>query len=227
MEKFGFAWISSCESGLFKGLRRPPGKKMRSRSSGGHNQRFSRVIDPAVRRGIGVWVRSIVRIIHGEGDRNTDFCFAEEIASKKRLAGRRQIRGPRERRFRPRSSFDERASGKKSHHWFPRRSSVCGQNGHAKTNERMTAALDDGRSARRAGDGAPVEFRRAVDAARCAVEVRNAMIGRNVAAPADRRIAFRIGVPRRATASRPSLKYIPKMGRPFGSPSSLSAAMAG
>jgi TolB-like protein len=51
-----------------------------------------------------------------------------------------------------------------------------------------------GRVVKRTGDGAIVEFRSAVDAVRCAIEVQNAMVERNAEAPADRRIVFRIGI---------------------------------
>jgi adenylate cyclase len=51
-----------------------------------------------------------------------------------------------------------------------------------------------GRVVKRTGDGAIVEFRSAVDAVRCAIEVQNAMVERNAEAPEDRRIVFRIGV---------------------------------
>jgi adenylate cyclase len=51
-----------------------------------------------------------------------------------------------------------------------------------------------GRVVKRTGDGAIVEFRSAVDAVRCAIEVQNAMVERNAEAPEDRRIVFRIGI---------------------------------
>ena len=44
------------------------------------------------------------------------------------------------------------------------------------------------------GDGAFVEFRSAVDAVRCALEVQVAMVERNAGVPEDRRIVLRIGV---------------------------------
>jgi adenylate cyclase len=44
------------------------------------------------------------------------------------------------------------------------------------------------------GDGPLVEFASVVDAVRCAVEVQREMIARNAAAPAERRIEFRIGI---------------------------------
>ena len=47
---------------------------------------------------------------------------------------------------------------------------------------------------KRTGDGALVEFRSVVDAVRCAIEVQNAMIERNVGVAADHRIEFRIGI---------------------------------
>jgi adenylate cyclase len=51
-----------------------------------------------------------------------------------------------------------------------------------------------GRVVKRTGDGALVEFRSVVDAVRCAVEIRNAMVERNAGVPAERRIEFRIGI---------------------------------
>src|SRR5277367_113419 len=57
-----------------------------------------------------------------------------------------------------------------------------------------TIAVHHGRIVKRTGDGAIVEFRSAVDAVRCAVEVQNAMVERNAEVPEDRRIVFRIGI---------------------------------
>jgi len=57
-----------------------------------------------------------------------------------------------------------------------------------------TIAVHKGRVVKRTGDGAIVEFRSAVDAVRCAIEVQDAMIERNAGAPEDRRIVFRIGI---------------------------------
>ena len=57
-----------------------------------------------------------------------------------------------------------------------------------------TIAVHKGRVVKRTGDGAIVEFRRVVDAVRCAIEVQNAMVERNSGVPEDRRIEFRIGV---------------------------------
>jgi adenylate cyclase len=51
-----------------------------------------------------------------------------------------------------------------------------------------------GRVVKRTGDGIIVEFRSVVDAVRCAVEVLDAMAGRNARIPADKRIEFRVGV---------------------------------
>jgi adenylate cyclase len=55
-------------------------------------------------------------------------------------------------------------------------------------------AAHHGRSVKRTGDGSLIEFRSVVDAVRCAIEVQDAMVERNVGVPADRRIEFRIGV---------------------------------
>jgi TolB-like protein/class 3 adenylate cyclase len=55
-------------------------------------------------------------------------------------------------------------------------------------------AAHHGRVVKRTGDGNLVEFRSVVDAVRCAVEVQNGMVERNVGLPEDRRIEFRIGV---------------------------------
>ena len=57
-----------------------------------------------------------------------------------------------------------------------------------------TIAVHDGRIVKRTGDGSIVEFRSAVDAVRCAIEVQNAMVERNAGVPADPQIEFRIGV---------------------------------
>src|SRR5271165_3089834 len=57
-----------------------------------------------------------------------------------------------------------------------------------------TIAVHNGRVVKRTGDGSIVEFRSVVDAVRCAIEVQNAMVERNVGVPEDRRIDFRIGI---------------------------------
>jgi adenylate cyclase len=57
-----------------------------------------------------------------------------------------------------------------------------------------TIAVHNGRVVKRTGDGAIVEFRSAVDAVRCAIEVQNAMVERNAGVPEDRRIQFRVGI---------------------------------
>ena len=51
-----------------------------------------------------------------------------------------------------------------------------------------------GRTVKLTGDGALVEFPSVVDAVRCAVEIQRAMADRNAEMPADKRIAYRIGV---------------------------------
>jgi adenylate cyclase len=57
-----------------------------------------------------------------------------------------------------------------------------------------TVAVHNGRVFKRTGDGILVEFRSAVDAVRCAIEVQNAMVERNAGVAEDRRIEFRVGV---------------------------------
>jgi adenylate cyclase len=51
-----------------------------------------------------------------------------------------------------------------------------------------------GRIVNTTGDGLLAEFASVVDAVRCAVEVQRKMIARNAAAPAERRIEFRMGI---------------------------------
>ena len=46
-----------------------------------------------------------------------------------------------------------------------------------------TIAVHNGRIVKRTGDGSIVEFRSVVDAVRCAIEVQNGMIERNVGVP--------------------------------------------
>ena len=55
-------------------------------------------------------------------------------------------------------------------------------------------AAHHGRVVNRTGDGSLIEFRSVVDAVRCAIEVQNGIIERNVGLPAERRIEFRIGI---------------------------------
>ena len=57
-----------------------------------------------------------------------------------------------------------------------------------------TIAVHNGRIVKRTGDGSIVEFRSAVDAVRCAIEVQNAMVERNAGVPVDIQIVFRIGI---------------------------------
>jgi adenylate cyclase len=57
-----------------------------------------------------------------------------------------------------------------------------------------TIAVHHGRVVKRTGDGAIVEFRSAVDAVRCAIELQDGMVERNAGLPEDRRIIFRIGI---------------------------------
>src|SRR6516225_2030656 len=51
-----------------------------------------------------------------------------------------------------------------------------------------------GRIVKRTGDGVLIEFARAVDAARCAVEIQRGMVERNASMPEDKRIELRIGI---------------------------------
>src|SRR6202158_5963861 len=57
-----------------------------------------------------------------------------------------------------------------------------------------TIAVHHGRIVKRMGDGLLIEFRSVVDAVRCAIEVKNAMIERTAGVPPERRIEFRIGI---------------------------------
>lgn len=57
-----------------------------------------------------------------------------------------------------------------------------------------TIAVHHGRVVKRTGDGAIIEFRSAMDAVRCAIEIQNGMIERNAGLPEDRRIEFRVGI---------------------------------
>src|SRR5271155_295507 len=56
-----------------------------------------------------------------------------------------------------------------------------------------TIAVHKGRVVKRTGDGLISEFRSVVDAVRCAIEVQNGLIERNVGVPPERRIEFRVG----------------------------------
>ena len=55
-------------------------------------------------------------------------------------------------------------------------------------------AAHHGRIVKTTGDGLLIEFASVVDAVRCAVEVQQAMPGRNAGLPADNRIELRIGL---------------------------------
>jgi class 3 adenylate cyclase len=57
-----------------------------------------------------------------------------------------------------------------------------------------TIAVHNGRVAKRAGDGAIVEFRSVVEAVRCGIEIQSSMVKRNAGLPPERRIEFRIGI---------------------------------
>jgi TolB-like protein/class 3 adenylate cyclase len=55
-------------------------------------------------------------------------------------------------------------------------------------------AAHHGRIVKRTGDGSIIEFRSAVDAVRCAVEMQTGLIERNAGVAAERRIEFRVGI---------------------------------
>jgi adenylate cyclase len=55
-------------------------------------------------------------------------------------------------------------------------------------------AAHHGRIVKRTGDGSIIEFRSAVDAVRCAIEVQTAMIERNAGVSPEKRIEFRVGI---------------------------------
>src|SRR5271170_95810 len=55
-------------------------------------------------------------------------------------------------------------------------------------------AAHHGRVVKRTGDGSIIEFRSAVDAVRCAIEVQNGLIERNAGLPPEKRIEFRVGL---------------------------------
>src|SRR6516162_2738686 len=55
-------------------------------------------------------------------------------------------------------------------------------------------AANRGRIVKRTGDGSIIEFRSVVDAVRCATEVQNGLIERNVGLPPEKRIEFRVGI---------------------------------
>jgi adenylate cyclase len=57
-----------------------------------------------------------------------------------------------------------------------------------------TIAVHRGKVVKRTGDGILVEFRSVVDAVRCAIEIQNGMVERNVGLPPERRIEFRCGI---------------------------------
>src|SRR5208283_2832830 len=57
-----------------------------------------------------------------------------------------------------------------------------------------TIAIHNGRVVKRTGDGAIVEFRSVVEAARCAIEVRSGLAQRDAHLPDDQRIEARVGI---------------------------------
>ena len=55
-------------------------------------------------------------------------------------------------------------------------------------------AAHRGRIVKRTGDGSIIEFRSAVDAVLCAIEVQSGLVERNAGLPPERRVEFRVGV---------------------------------
>ncbi len=55
-------------------------------------------------------------------------------------------------------------------------------------------AAHRGRIVKRTGDGGIIEFRSAVDAMRCAIEVQSGLVERNAGVPLEKRIEFRAGI---------------------------------
>ena len=55
-------------------------------------------------------------------------------------------------------------------------------------------AAHHGRVVKRTGDGSLIEFRSVVDAVRCAIEMQNGLVERNVGLSPERRIEFRVGI---------------------------------
>ena len=55
-------------------------------------------------------------------------------------------------------------------------------------------AAHRGRIVKHTGDGSIIEFRSAVDAVRCAIEVQSGLVERNAGLPPERRVEFRVGV---------------------------------
>jgi TolB-like protein len=55
-------------------------------------------------------------------------------------------------------------------------------------------SVHHGRVVKRTGDGAIVEFRSAVDAVRCAIEVQSGVVERNAGLPPEKRIEYRVGI---------------------------------
>ncbi|ARQ59695.1 UNVERIFIED_ORG: class 3 adenylate cyclase [Rhizobium etli] len=54
--------------------------------------------------------------------------------------------------------------------------------------------MHNGRIVKPTGDRSLIEFRSAVDAVRCAIEVPTAMVERNIGVPPEHRIEFRVGI---------------------------------
>jgi adenylate cyclase len=67
-----------------------------------------------------------------------------------------------------------------------------------------TISVHHGHVVKRTGDGSVVEFRGAVDAVRCAMEVQSAMVERNAGGSPERRIEFRVGIHLATWSRRPT-----------------------
>ena len=74
------------------------------------------------------------------------------------------------------------------------------RNAHRATGSPYRSGIDPaiaahrGRIVKRTGDGSIIEFRSAVDAVRCAIEVQSGMVERNAGVPPEKRIEFRVGI---------------------------------
>ena len=74
------------------------------------------------------------------------------------------------------------------------RENPCAFSRPPQRSDRPRCPAPHGRIVKRTGDGVLFEFRRMVDAVRCAIEVQTGLIERNAGLPPDRRIEFRVGI---------------------------------